>query len=83
MKNIAISLLAAITLATPAFAISWKDQLFSKLDADTNGELSITELAATGCQVDTKLFKYADEDRSNGLNKAEFFTKRELFSRCK
>lgn len=81
MKNIAISLLAAITLATPAYA--WKNELFSKLDADTNGEISITELTATGCRVDTKLFKYADTDRSNGLNKAEFFTKRELFSRCK
>jgi hypothetical protein len=81
MKNIAISLLAAITIATPAYA--WKNELFSKLDADANGEISITELAATGCRVDTKLFKYADADRSNGLNKAEFFTKRELFSRCK
>lgn len=81
MKNIAISLLAAITFATPAYA--WKNELFSKLDADTNGEISITELTATGCRVDTKLFKYADADRSNGLNKAEYFTKRELFSRCK
>ena len=81
MKNIAISLLAAITIATPAYA--WKNELFSKLDQDANGEISITELAATGCRVDTKLFKYADADRSNGLNKAEYFTKRELFSRCK
>ena len=81
MKNIAISLLAAITIATPAYA--WKNELFSKLDADTNGEISITELASTGCRVNTKLFKYADSDRSNGLNKAEYFTNRELFSRCK
>ena len=81
MKNIAISLLAAITLATPAYA--WKNEYFSKLDQDANGEITINELEATGCRVDTRLFKYADEDRSNGLNKAEYFTKRELFSRCK
>ncbi len=81
MKNIGISLLLALTLSTPAYA--WKNELFSKLDQDANGEISINELAATGCRVDTKLFKYADADRSNGLNKAEYFTKRELFSRCK
>ncbi len=81
MKNIGISLLLALTLSTPAYA--WKAELFSKLDQDANGEISINELAATGCRVDTKLFKYADADRSNGLNKAEYFTKRELFSRCK
>lgn len=81
MKNIAISLLAAITLATPAFA--WKNELFSKLDQDASGEISINELASTGCRVDTKFFKYADADRSNGLSKNEYFAKRELFSRCK
>ncbi len=81
MKNIAISLLAAITIATPAYA--WKNELFSKLDQDANGEITVTELEATGCRVNTKLFKYADADRSNGLSKNEYFAKRELFSRCK
>lgn len=81
MKNIAISLLLAITLSTPAYA--WKNELFSKLDADVNGEITITELAGTGCKVDTKLFKYADADRSNGLNKAEYFNNREFFRNCK
>jgi hypothetical protein len=81
MKNIAISLLAAITVATPAYA--WKNELFTKLDADTNGEIAFAELTATGCRVETKLFNYADTDRSSGLNKSEFFTNRELFRRCK
>ena len=81
MKNIAISLLLALSLSTPAYA--WKAELFSKLDQDTNGEITINELSATGCRVNTKLFKYADSDRSNGLNKNEYFTNREFFSRCK
>ena len=81
MKNIAISLLLALSLSTPAYA--WKNELFSKLDKDTNGEISITELQAAGCRVDTKLFKYADADRSAGLNKAEYFTNREFFRSCK
>lgn len=81
MKNIAISLLLALSLSTPAYA--WKTELFSKLDQDANGEITITELAATGCRVDTKLFKYADADRSTGLSKAEYFTNRAFFSRCK
>jgi hypothetical protein len=81
MKNIAISLLAAITLATPAYA--WKNELFTKLDADTNSEISIAELEATGCKVNRKLFIYADEDRSKGLNKSEFYNNRDLFRRCK
>jgi hypothetical protein len=83
MKNFALSLVAALTLSTPAFALSWRDALFSKLDADVNGEIALTELTATGCRVDTKLFKYADADRSQGLNKVEYFTNREFFSRCK
>ncbi len=45
MKNIAISLLAALTLSTPAFA-SWKSDLFAKLDADKSGEIALTELPA-------------------------------------
>jgi hypothetical protein len=81
MKNIAISLLAAITLTTPAYA--WKNELFTKLDADTNSEISIAELEATGCKVNRKLFIYADEDRSKGLNKSEFYNNRDLFRRCK
>ncbi len=81
MKNIAISLLLAITLSTPAYA--WKNEHFAKLDADTSGELSVTELEAAGCRVDTRLFKHADADRSQGLNKAEYFTNREFFRRCK
>lgn len=83
MKNIALSLLAAITFATPAYAVSWKNELFSKLDADANNEISIAELEATGCKVNHKLFIYADEDRSKGLNKSEFYNNRDLFRRCK
>ena len=83
MKNIALSLLAAITLATPAYAISWKQELFSKLDTDNNGEISYGELTAGGCPTDPRLFKYADEDRSNGLSKAEYFNNRDILGRCK
>ena len=83
MKNIAISLLAAITLATPAYAISWKDKLFTQLDTDTNGEISYGELVSGGCPTEIKYFKIADKDRSNGLNKAEYFNNRDLLGRCK
>ena len=83
MKNIAISLLAAITLATPAFAKSWKEELFSKLDTDTSGEITFGELVAGGCPTHVKFFKIADKDNSNGLSKAEYFNNRDLLGRCK
>ena len=81
MKNIGISLLAALTLSTPALA-SWKTELFTKLDADTNGEISLTELTGAGCRTQPKFFSYADKDRSQGLSKAEFFDSRDLLGRC-
>lgn len=83
MKNIAISLLAAITLATPAYAISWKEKLWTSLDIDQSGEVSYGELTAGGCPTDLKYFKIADADRSGGLNKAEYFNNRDLLGRCK
>ena len=82
MKNIGISLLAALTLSTPALASSWKNELFTKLDADTNGEISLTELTGAGCRTQSKLFSYADKDRSNGLSRVEFFNNRDLLGRC-
>lgn len=81
MKNIAISLLAALTLSTPALA--WKNELFAKLDTDSNGELTVTELQAAGCRTQPKFFNYADKDNSKGLNKAEYFSSRDLLGRCK
>jgi len=81
MKNIGISLLAALTLSTPAFA-SWKSDLFAKLDADKSGEIALTELTGAGCRTQPKLFNYADKDRSKGLNKAEYFNNRDLLGRC-
>jgi hypothetical protein len=81
MKNIAISLLAALTLSTPAYA--WKNEYFAKLDTDASGELTAPELVAAGCRVNPKLFIYADKDRSKGLTKAEYFNNRDLFGRCK
>ena len=81
MKNIAISLLAALTLSTPALA--WKNELFTKLDADTSGEITLTELTGAGCRTQPKLFSYADKDRSKGLNKVEYFASRDLLGRCK
>lgn len=83
MKNIAISLLAAITLATPAYAVSWKEKLFTQLDLDGNRQLSYGELVAGGCPTDLKYFKIADADRSGGLSKAEYFNNRDLLGRCK
>lgn len=82
MKNITIGLLMALTLSTPALA-SWKSELFTKLDTDANNEISISELEATGCKVNPKLFIYADKDRTKGLNKSEFYNSRDLFRRCK
>ena len=81
MKNITIGLLMALTLSTPALA-SWKNELFAKLDADTSGEITFTELTSAGCRTQPKFFSYADKDRSNGLNKAEFFDSRDLLGRC-
>ncbi len=83
MKNIAISLLAAIIISTPALASSWKQELFSKLDTDANGELSYGELVANGCRTELKFFKYADADRNKALSKAEYFENRDLLGRCK
>jgi hypothetical protein len=80
MKNIAISLLLALTLSTPALA--WKNEYFAKLDADTNGEITLTELTSAGCRTKPKFFAYADADRSNGLSKAEYFNNRDLLGRC-
>ena len=83
MKNIALSLLAAITIATPAYAVSWKEKLFTQLDTDGNRELSLGELISGGCPTQVKFFKIADKDRSNGLSKAEYFENRDLLGRCK
>ena len=83
MKNIAISLLAAITLSTPAYAVSWKEKLFTQLDTDGNRELSYGELVSGGCPTDLKYFKIADSDRNGALSKAEYFNNRDLLGRCK
>lgn len=83
MKNIGISLLAALIIATPAQALSWKDKLFTKLDADQSGEISYAELIDSGCKAELKFFKYADKDRSKGLSRAEYFENRDLLGRCK
>ena len=83
MKNIAISLLAAIALSTPAYAVSWKQKLWTQLDIDQNGEVSYGELVAGGCPTDLKYFKIADSDRNGALNKAEYFNNRNLLGRCK
>lgn len=83
MKTIITALVASTLIATPALASSWKTDLFSRLDTDKSGELSAKELKNTGCKLNVKLFKYADEDNSAGLTKAEFFNNRSLFKRCK
>lgn len=83
MKNIAMSLIAALIIATPAQALSWKDKLFIKLDTDANGELSYGELVANGCRTELKFFKYADKNNSKSLSRAEYFENRDLLGRCK
>lgn len=83
MKNTILGLLAATLVASPTLAASWKTELFSRIDANSNGELSVTELQNSGCRVNVKLFRYADVDRTAGLSRAEYFTNRDLFGNCK
>lgn len=83
MKAILAGLVASTLIATPALAVSWKAELFSRIDVDKSGELSIVELKSTGCKPNPKLFRYADKDMSSGLSKAEFFANRDLFRGCK
>ena len=83
MKNTLLGLAAATLLATPAFAISWKDKLWTSLDVDQSGEVTYGELIAGGCPTDIRLFKYADTDKNGALSKAEYFAKREVLGRCK
>jgi hypothetical protein len=61
---------------------SWKNVLFTKLDADASGEITLTELTAAGCRIKPKFFSYADKDRNNGLSKTEYFNSRDLLGRC-
>lgn len=83
MKYAILGLMAATLLANPAFATSWRTELFARLDANTNGELTVSELEQTGCTVNKKFFAFADSDKNSALSKFEFFDNRELFSRCK
>lgn len=82
MKNTILGLMAATLVATPALA-NWRSELFSRLDTDANGLLSVAELETTGCKVNKNFFVYADKDDNAGLSKAEFLGNRELFRRCK
>ena len=82
MKKTILGLVAASLITTPALA-SWQSELFQRIDTDTNGVLSITELEATGCKVNRKFFWYADADNNAGLSKKEFLENRQLFRRCK
>lgn len=83
MKTTILGLVAATLLATPAVAVNWKTTLFSTLDKNADGVLSIKELEATGCKVNKRFFIYADTDRNDGLSKTEFYKNRDLFRRCK
>jgi len=83
MKNTILGLVAATLVTTPALAIDWKSTLFSKLDTDANGVLTVKELEATGCKVNKNFFVYADTDHVAGLSKTEFYKNRDLFKRCR
>jgi hypothetical protein len=61
---------------------SWKNVLFTKLDADASGEITLSELAGAKCRTKPKMFIYADKDRNKGLNRKEFFNGRDLLGRC-
>jgi hypothetical protein len=73
----------AATQTTAPAAGSWRTALFTRIDSDTNGRVSVIELEQTGCRVNKKFFAYANANRDGGLTKNEFFKHRELFSRCK
>ena len=62
---------------------SWKNKLFTKLDADASGEITLTELTSAGCRVEPKIFNYADKDDNKGLSKTEYFNNRDLLGHCK
>jgi len=83
MKNTLLGLMAATLVATPALATTWRTELFSRIDTDTNGLVTVAELEKTGCRVNKKFFVYADADRNAGLSADEFFKNRALFPRCK
>jgi hypothetical protein len=83
MNKVITGVLAISLITAPAMAISWKDKLFTKLDADANTEISFQELLDNDCRPNIKFFNYADADRSKGLSRAEYFNNRDLFSRCK
>jgi len=74
--------IAATQVVTPV-AGSWRTQLFSRLDTDANGLVTVQELEQTGCRVNNKFYAFANADRDAGLSKGEFFNNRDLFSRCK
>jgi hypothetical protein len=70
-------------IAATQVAGSWKTALFTRIDSDANGLVSVIELEQTGCRVNKKYFLYANADRNAGLSKAEFFNNRDLFAKCK
>ena len=74
--------IAATQVSKPATG-SWRTVLFTRIDTDTNGVVSVIELEQTGCRVNKKYFTFANADRDAGLSKAEFFNNRVLFKRCK
>jgi hypothetical protein len=74
--------IAATQVAKPV-AGSWRTALFTRIDSDANGLVSVIELEQTGCRVNKKYFVYANADRNAGLSKGEFFNNRDLFAKCK
>jgi hypothetical protein len=73
----------AATQVAASAAGSWKTALFTRIDSDANGLVSVIELEQTGCRVNKKYFLYANADRNAGLSKGEFFNNRDLFAKCK
>jgi Ca2+-binding EF-hand superfamily protein len=79
MKNIAISLLAAITLSTPAIAQG--PTRFQRMDLDKDGFVTLEE-ANTACRIKTGVFNYADENHDGKLSLVEVRNNFFLFDRC-
>jgi len=79
MKNIAVSLLMALTLSTPALAAN--PARFERMDLDKDGFVTLDE-ANTVCKVKPSIFKYADENSDGKLSSKELRSHFSLFQRC-
>jgi Ca2+-binding EF-hand superfamily protein len=79
MKNITLSLLAALTLATPAIAHNLPR--FERMDLNKDGYVTLEEAFAT-CKIKSEVFDYADENHDGKLTVDEVRRNFFLFDHC-